>query len=245
MDDYHLAHFLEWDSKFFGVRVGRLYVENGEHAMPLLEAAMSDHYDLIYLYSRESINDISIGGYDLVDVGGEILYSKPCIEPPYLQASLGLKISRYADSKVTDELHALALLSGHLSRFKIDQMLPDESFSGIYHLWIKKTLSDRSNGEILVATVDGHLAGMISLEFNALTSYIQLLAVSTNHQRQGLGSRLLKTAEQCSNARGMGNMIVKTQLTNCAARSLYVRHGYKETSRNFLYHGHRQSHDWS
>jgi len=243
MVDWNLSSFLEWDSKFFGMKVGRLYVQDTGNTRKLLEAANNDSYDLIYLYSKTNINYRRISSYVLVDVGGEILYSKPYIEPPQLGTSLGLCISRYMDARVTDELHALALVSGHLSRFNVDQMLPHGSFSRLYHLWIHKTLNKQHNGEILVATVDGHLAGMISLEFNGQTSHIQLLAVSKDYQRQGLGSQLLKKAEQTSNARGMRKMLVKTQLTNAAARSLYTRHGYTETDRYHVYHGHRQSHD--
>lgn len=68
------------------------------------------------------------------------------------------------------------------------------------------------------------------LENRALDSwYVNVLACYPEHRGQGIGSRLLRVAEDIGRSEGLRQMSVIVAGNNIGARRLYKRHGYEET----------------
>lgn len=76
-----------------------------------------------------------------------------------------------------------------------------------------------------VAESGGEVAGLVDWD----KDFIDALHVSPDHQRHGIGSKLLLQAEAAIAAAGHAQVRLETDTFNHAARSFYLRHGYAET----------------
>jgi ribosomal protein S18 acetylase RimI-like enzyme len=89
-----------------------------------------------------------------------------------------------------------------------------------------------SHGEFLVADVDGAIAGYIRLlpetplAASAHVLRIRGLAVSTQHQGDGVGRHLVEAAVLHARARGARRLTLRVLSTNQGARRLYARCGF-------------------
>lgn len=71
--------------------------------------------------------------------------------------------------------------------------------------------------------------------------YVNVLACFPEHRGMGLGSGLLRLAEQIASAEGLERMSIIVAGDNEGARRLYERQGYTETARRPCVHGNWQS----
>jgi len=86
-----------------------------------------------------------------------------------------------------------------------------------------------AKGEFLVAEEEGTHVGCVYLEFRGDRAYLGLLSVDPEHQKAGIGSMLMREAEQrCATAgcHFMDLRIIDLRTDNCA---FYKRRGYVET----------------
>lgn len=74
------------------------------------------------------------------------------------------------------------------------------------------------------------LAGFGIMEYLESDAYLVLFAVRPEHQRQGLGSALLRWLEASAIAAGAERIRVDARRDNVAARSFYNEHGYHEVA---------------
>jgi GNAT superfamily N-acetyltransferase len=84
-------------------------------------------------------------------------------------------------------------------------------------------------GKFLVATDKGVLMGCVYVELKGERAYLGLLAIEPQRQKAGLGSKLMKAAEEyCANA---GCRFMDLRIVNVRRElpSFYQRRGYTET----------------
>jgi dTDP-4-amino-4,6-dideoxy-D-galactose acyltransferase len=231
---------LQWDSRFFEKKVGRIHVPSALPLDGILKKACHQKYDLLYIFSGLEIADSVINSFDLLDVGGHVKFSKCLDVASPVSTDCDSNIHSYETKELSPEIREIAYLSGHLSRFKIDPLLPSGSFKTLYELWLANTLERHPMAAVYVYQVNEKPAGLISYEWDDGICSIGLLAVLPAFQGQGFGAKLMKHVESLSAAEGMKSIQVKTQLSNESARSLYGKKlGYDEVERSFLYHAHR------
>jgi len=93
-----------------------------------------------------------------------------------------------------------------------------------------------ARSEVLVADNDGEIAGMVAVSagprFARPGRYGHLagLAVAANHRRSGVGTLLLKAAEDHAHAWGCDRLELTSSRSRGAAHDFYRHHGYEETS---------------
>jgi ribosomal protein S18 acetylase RimI-like enzyme len=91
----------------------------------------------------------------------------------------------------------------------------------------------------LLAEVGGEVAGFIGLvalavyEHSSRIGYILALSVSPDHQRQGVGKKLLQAAENCFHEMGVGDIRVSSGLHREEAHRFYEAAGYERTGFRF------------
>lgn len=85
-----------------------------------------------------------------------------------------------------------------------------------------------AKGKFVVADEDGIFAGCVYVELRGERAYLGLLSVDTSLQRAGIGSALVKEAEEiCTNA-GCRYMDLRTVNLRTDNRTFYSRRGYVE-----------------
>ena len=78
--------------------------------------------------------------------------------------------------------------------------------------------------------VDGLLAGWVRLEHRADCDWLDLLVIAPEHQRQGLGTSVLRSLMSTAERRGVPLWLSVHR--NNDARRLYVRLGFREVDRD-------------
>ncbi len=92
------------------------------------------------------------------------------------------------------------------------------------------------NYELLVAEIDGEIAGFIDqwivhdFAHGAQLSYIQNLYVTSKHRRKGVGSKLLDRIIESAKDKGVLEIHLVTEFENKPAISLYRKHGFVKES---------------
>jgi ribosomal protein S18 acetylase RimI-like enzyme len=85
---------------------------------------------------------------------------------------------------------------------------------------------------VLVAELDGHVAGFVCLRVVPCVLYAQPYAELTElyvelaFRRRGIGRALILRAEQLARARGAADLLIMTGTGNLAAQALYRAAGY-------------------
>jgi dTDP-4-amino-4,6-dideoxy-D-galactose acyltransferase len=230
--------FLEWDSEFFGRRVGRANLKEVIALDECLQSANQQRYELLYIYSPIPIKASLISKYTFIDVGGHIAYARNLSGHALEEVKRVPEISEYQVDILTPELLKIAFLSGHLSRFKIDPLLPAGSYERLYETWLANTIMNRPKTAIYTYHVGGKIAGLITSESHGPKCTIDLLAVLQSCQGQGIGTKLINCMQDICIANNVASVEVKTQLSNISARALYLKNSFVEHERSFLYHAH-------
>ncbi len=81
-------------------------------------------------------------------------------------------------------------------------------------------------GENLIADADGHLAGLLSLAIDRGELVVVLLSVYPEHQGQGLGAALLRSAVEFARERGLPSIRVAVSNDDIPLLYFYQRHGF-------------------
>jgi len=83
-----------------------------------------------------------------------------------------------------------------------------------------------SSAQCLLAVEKNVIVGFILSERDGALAHIITLDVAEGHRRSGVGSLLLKTAEEMLAAQGVRTVFLETAVNNHAAVNFWSRHGY-------------------
>lgn len=223
---------LDWDSAFFGLRIGRVDLQSKTDA-ELLQSRyeeLKQQFDLLYIFDTNAIG-FKANGAQLVDE--KILYSKPC-EPRKQYA----EISFFQSARPSENLYRLALVSGGYSRFKLDSRLPKGSFERLYKRWIENACpQEGTNKQILLYQNEhGVECGMITIDYQGELGHIGLVAVDTEVQHQGIGGKIISTLDGYLFEHGIKTIEVPTQKANKDACRWYEKNGFAIQTITLIYH---------
>lgn len=223
---------LQWDSDFFGLRIGRADILSTEDSLFLAarREELKQQFELLYVFDPNNIG-FNANGARLVDE--KILYSKPC--EPRKQYD---DIVFFKQVKPTEDLYRLALVSGGYSRFKLDERLPQGSYERLYTRWIENACpKDGTNKQILTFLDTNNIAkGMITIDHQGELGHIGLVAVDTDCQHQGIGGIIMSTLDGYLFNLGVKTLEVPTQKANTDACRWYEKNGFSVQSRTQIYH---------
>lgn len=223
---------LQWDSDFFGLRIGRADIQTRDDAEKLHTsfAAIKQRYDLLYVFDSNAVG-FAAHGSKLVDE--KILYSKPCE-----QRSQYAEIAFYKDVVPNEDLYRLALVSGTYSRFRLDEHLPQGSYERLYNRWIENACPKQGTNKQILIYKDEHdaIKGMITIDHSGELGHIGLVAVDHDVQHQGIGGMIMSTLDGYLFERGIKMLEVPTQKSNTDACRWYEKNGFVQESVIPIYH---------
>lgn len=223
---------LDWDSIFFGLRIGRVDLQTPSDAeeLPERHTELKRQYDLLYVFDYAQAG-FSAEGASLVDE--KILYTKVC--KPCLPFN---GVSFYQGDKPSEALYRLALISGSYSRFRLDPLFPKGSFERLYRRWIETACPAEGTNKQILTFLDSHgvAKGMITIDYQSELGHIGLVAVDTDTQHMGIGSKLMSTLDGYLFERGVKTLEVPTQKANLDACRWYEKNGFSIKSVTNIYH---------
>lgn len=217
-----MIQFLEWDSNFFGYKIGKLELNTNEPT--LSEEDGLEDYDLVYIFSQEPIETTA----PLLDVKLVFSMTTEIVAFPSTVIEYDPLTQSYT------ELETLAYISGHDSRFLKDPFFGEVAFKKLYKRWIDNSINDPET-IVLIYFTDDTIEGFVTFtkQYDDKAS-IGLIAVSPNTQGMGIGKKLLNAVEAYL---GSGiKLSVSTQETNIRACKFYTSYGFNQTEKHFIYH---------
>lgn len=172
---------LQWDSDFFGLRIGRIDLLSKNDALLLISRQndLRQKFDLLYVFD---INNVGFETVGAKKVDEKVLYRKTCKPSKCVN-----EVSFFSGLAPTDDLYRLALISGAYSRFKLDERLPAGSYERLYTRWIENACPcTGSNKQILVyKEKDDLIKGMATFDYSDGLGHIGLVAVLTEYAASG------------------------------------------------------------
>lgn len=94
---------------------------------------------------------------------------------------------------------------------------------------------------VVKALADGRAAGFAIMGFAAEEAHLELLAVGTRYQRQGVGRGLVEWLEHSALAAGVGIVRLEVRETRRGERRFYERLGYRSIAVTPRYYAGRES----
>ena len=223
---------LPFDSELFGFPVARL--EPGADPAVSIEALRARRIRLAYAFAPwedgEMRARLEAAGAALVD--HKIRFRKELRDLPAEPTG----VEAWKGSDCAPELEALALASGHQSRFFTDPRVPRHVFPELYLAWIRRSVSHEIADEVLVIQEGGAPVGLVTLAVKAGLAEIGLVAVHESQRGKGLGRRLMAAAERAAAALDASALEVVTQGANTGACALYTASGYAVAREEAVYH---------
>lgn len=223
---------LQWDSDFFGLRIGRADIQSGEdaHSLSARHDELKQQFDLIYIFDQHHVG-FAAPGSQLVDE--KILYSKSC--EPRKQYS---DVTFFKQTTPSEDLYRLALVSGGYSRFKLDNRFPKCCYERLYTRWIENSCpKEGTNKQILTfLNAQNAVKGMITIDYQGEVGHIGLVAVDSDAQHQGIGGKIMSTLDGYMFNLGVKTLEVPTQKANTDACRWYEKNGFVIQSITPIYH---------
>lgn len=222
---------LEWDSAFFGLRIGRVdVIEPGDMiTLAFRQKELREQFDLLYVFDQ---NQFGFSARDSALVDEKVIFGKFCEEKEIFS-----DVMTYEQPVPNDSLYQLALVSGEFSRFRLDKRLPEGSYEKLYRKWIENACpSEGTNKQIFVYVSEGIAQGMITVDYKGDHAQIGLVAVHPEYQHQGIGSKIMSSLEGNLYKKGVMTIEVATQKANADACSWYAKNGYIVQSVTPVYH---------
>ncbi len=239
VDAKRVLQVLDWDSHFFGFRVGRC----NEPDLPQdalgegLQQARSEGCRVVYWpASNRKENEVAAAA-----LGGKLMDQRRT----YVRSLEGLSaadlvvnwfIESYRRSLPDAELEELALQAGEYSRFRRDPGFGQESFERLYRAWIRNSVSRSIAEEVLFIEDFGLKRALLTLGLQNGRPDIGLLATQTEYRGRGMAADLVRASLIWAINRDYQEAQVCTQAENAGACAFYEAMGYAVEREEWIYH---------
>lgn len=230
--------YLQWDSQFFGLKIGKIVCNNENYPNELnqlINIAKGENYSLLYVFSSEHIllNEKELVKNNAFLADRKIVYQRNTDQE---MIRIDDCILDYNEKKISEDLLNLTYVSGQYSRFLLDKKLPENAFEKLYKVWIEKSLSKEIADKVFVAQINHKVVGFVTLKIKNKKGQIGLIAVSEQARGQKIGSKLIDACILYLQEKSINNLIVQTQLANTQACGFYERYGFKKELITNIYH---------
>ena len=230
--------YLEWDSVFFGLKIGRISrlisINELSYLNDLLLHAKQDNYELIYLVSGRDIIIVPsmLKTLKIILVDKKVIFEEKTNQKLYNY----FNVEEYQNSNSTSELDELACLAGEYSRFRYDPNFKDSEYTRLYKEWMKNSTNKSIADRVYVIKYRREIIAMLTIKRNSSQGTIGLISVDTANQGKGYGKQLIEAAKKYLYDHGLFNIRVATQLYNKSACAFYKSCGFTIKSINNIYH---------
>ena len=233
-----LCRILDFDSEFFGLRIGRM--SHDSPGSEEFQSALSWCRDrgvhcLYFLCSStalESALAAARAGFELIDLR-VTLFAKLEKAPPPAASEAPTRLARPEDLLVLREIAGTQVRE---TRFWTDQRFPRNRAAELYRLWIEKDFL-HPDGFVLVTEASGQITGFASgMLLGGGRAKLSLIAVRSHARKQGLGRTLVGGVMRRALEMEATFIETVTQGRRAGAVRLYESQGFRTESIEIWFH---------
>ena len=239
--------FLEWDTEFFGVNSSKLVLKN-----EILTKDIENIENQISLNEYEFVTVVNVNNnahnnkliYRLGDVflaDVNVQFEK-CINVMELECDENLGVNEDEGKVVVsnnvsfnEDMLDISQSEFRYSRFLVDKNLINSD--DVYLEWTRNSFG-REDKFFACYEKENRVDGFVIFSFGdkVSTLRIELIAVRSEVQGNGIGSVLLRSIEEYASRNLVHSIRVGTQLDNIRAQNFYIKNGFKHIYNNSIYH---------
>lgn len=233
------AFELKWDTNYFGVKSAKAVLKDS--VLAIEETDLKKFLDEFEFVTITNLKNISYNNLWIVKetsaflVDVNIQFIKDIRKLSSIPVQNCEVFEAYPQEKYIMEIAEKAF---NYSRFFNDPNLPKEKAQKIYVQWVKSAFNQKGRYFTLYKK-NGKIIGFLlfSLDENALSSTIELIAVDESHRGYNIGKSLINSMEAfIYNKKGITKIRVGTQIDNISAFKFYIANGFQYTYCNTVYH---------
>jgi len=229
------GELLEWDSNFFGLRIGRVYPGPFDPASVIAwqqDQKVRCLYYLAELNDTDSIHAAQDLGFHLVDIRTTFFTHLPV----HVSTDPRIRIRQAVDADLPT-LKEITSGSFIHSRFYHDPHFSRDKCDELYAIWVEKQLH-QPDAMVWVTEDESGLLGFVTVvELNPRRTSISLIGIAKRARGQGLGKALNNHVLQERGSHGFTEFEVVTQARNSGAMNLYQSCGMRIMSQQAWLHG--------
>jgi ribosomal protein S18 acetylase RimI-like enzyme len=229
------------DEERFGVRVARAHDVRAADVETLLAFCRGE--DVQLLIARCATTELAAA--QALEAAGAFLadtlvyYARDLAATPLPEDADASRVRalRAGDAEAVRRIAAEAFqgYGGHYHADPhLDRRLCDEAYSS----WAFRSCTSRDVADqVLVAELDGEVAGFITLRLNSADEGEgALFAVAPAARRTGLGRSLLVGSLEWFGEQGCRRMVISTQVTNVRVQRIWTRLGFEPSHSFYTFH---------
>lgn len=235
------CELLPWDTGFFGIAVARVSARRLRPPDAAAIDAWCRERGVGCLYFQadpdddETVRVAERAGYHLVDVRMEFLWRPPAAgTPPGTPiAGGGIRFLREGDA---EEIVDIARDAYGQTRFHVDGRFPAGKARALYEEWARKSCRGWADA-VLVAPHGEGVGGFVTCHCDAPSrGRIGLVGVRKEARGAGLGTHVVRAAQEYFSGKGAAEVLVATQARNVEAQRLYQKCGFRTGAVFLTYH---------
>ncbi len=240
MLDY-LCELLEWDSAFFGMRIGRVKQNRltPSEMSQVMDWCRDNQVRCLYFLCAPD-HDESVGlaesyHFHLIDIRVELVWRVESLNEldDHGDGSITVRLCRDSDVATLSKI-AESVYDG--TRFHYDNHWSRVQVQALYREWIVKSCRGFANA-VWVALQGEKVSGYISCHLESPSvGRIGLTGVANDMQSEGIGQKLVKAALTYFAEQGVERVYVVTQGRNLSAQRLYQKCGFRSHALALWYH---------
>lgn len=225
---------LKWDTEFFGVSSSKAIMHR-----PLTLQEWSKlkkrfkEYKFISIMNKysEPINAQLIGKDTLAFLADvNIQFEKKIISSYEVPTNVTIQQTLEKNDQIIE------IADFQFSKFTEDAELSKRGGDQIYRQWLINSFGRPDKFYALSRNENGDINGFILFSYSDSSCVIELIAVSKNETKGGIGTSLFKAVEYVAHQRGYSEIKVGTQLRNMGAINFYHKVGCKQVGCHQVYH---------
>ena len=234
-----LIEKLVWDSNFFGLNIGRSYINHGQSFSSndfLMEARSA--YDLIYVFSNQMLakNIVDEINLELADIMITLSQPLELTNNQNVAYSLKTKLS----GKEMDECYEIAEQTSEVSRFYSEPLIGHGKARELYRKWIDNAINNKFADGILIAKTEDTIAGIhvVKTIKEENTGLCSLIGVSPKFKGLGIGRNLWNQAFNYWNELGsITKCKVPFSIKNSESFNFHLKIGFDKVEEiKYIYH---------
>jgi dTDP-4-amino-4,6-dideoxy-D-galactose acyltransferase len=225
---------MQWDTEFFGVTCAKaiIYRKLKIKEWKELKKRFGD-YQFISIENRNSepTNAQFIGGGTNAFLADVNIQFKKKVES---YSNMPDTVQIYQSMELSEQITEIG--DFQFSKFTEDPELAKRGGSEVYKQWLINSFGKPDKFYAISKSINGEINGFLLHSYSGRICTIELIAVSRNATRNGIGTNLFKAVEYAAYQNGCDEIRVGTQVRNMPAINFNHKYGCEQVGCHQIYH---------
>lgn len=231
---------LNWDSNFFGIRIGRSIVDDERNFDPIkFREEAKNNYDLVYVFSHRGMlteSQIFEAKLELMDIS--ITMSMPVSKDSNYDSDFDFRTD--LTNAEINECYEIAEQISVVSRFYNEPFIGPEKTKALYRKWIDNAINNSYCDGILLKKSGESITGIhvIKTDYKQKTGLCSLIGVNKNDCGKGIGNNLWQQAlTYWTSNEDITKCLVPFSINNTESFNFHLKIGFNKIEDiKFIYH---------